>query len=189
MKVKTFIFCVFAYFVLFSIDLSARPIAKDARYGTHMPALITAVVNTTGPVLELGCGDFSTPLLHAICSVKKRFLFTTESNRQWMNYFLDLACDWHQFQHVPSFNSWDEIGSGLQWSVVFVDHAPKERRVMDIVRLRPYTEIFVVHDTEIADYRFEPVFATFKYKYVYKRYDITTTLVSDTIDVVALFKN
>jgi len=37
-------------------------------YGTHTTPLLTAVLYTTGDVLELGCGDFSTPMLDTVLS-------------------------------------------------------------------------------------------------------------------------
>ena len=36
----------------------------NPNFGTHMVPLINAVINTTGDVFEMGCGDYSTPLLH-----------------------------------------------------------------------------------------------------------------------------
>ncbi|GEM_PF-1185328 len=159
----------------------------DSQYGTHMTPLFTAVVNTDGPVLELGCGDFSTPMLHALCSVKKRFLLSAESNKNWQKLFFDLKREWHKFKYVSSVQDWANVGSGINWSVVLVDHAPGEQRIVDIERLRPNTEIFVIHDTEDPVYGYEPLLSTFKYKYTYKRYNTTTMLVSDVIDVAALF--
>jgi hypothetical protein len=47
--------------------------------------------------------------------------------------------------------------------------------------------VFVVHDTEDSRYNFEPLLSTFKYKYVDTRYVLTTTVVSDTIDVTKFF--
>ena len=82
-KLKLSVIFSLLFFSFFSVNARPRPIASDAKYGTHMAALITAVANTTGAVLEMGCGDFSTPLLHAICSAEKRFLLSAEDNKQW----------------------------------------------------------------------------------------------------------
>lgn len=160
----------------------------DGNWGTHMAALITAVVNTNGPVLEMGCGDYSSPLLHAICGADNRFLLSTETNETWMSLFYDLKSKLHHFHFVPNAQAWDEVGGNSHWSVVFIDHAPAERRVIDIQRLRKNTDIFVIHDTE-ADhvYHYEAVLSTFKYRFTYERYAIKTSLASDTIDVAALF--
>ena len=170
----------------------------NPNYGTHMVPLVTAVVNTNGPVLEMGCGDYSTPLLHAICSSQKRILVTTDTDKQWLHLFMDLETDWHQFIYVPVYDDdknlnpkphiWNTIGNDHHWSVVLIDHRPGERRKVDIQRLRNNVEIFVVHDTQYHGYKYEPVLATFKYRFVYKRYKTQTTLVSDTIDIQKFFE-
>lgn len=187
MRFRFFLAFFLLSFVFFSSQ--ARNMGSDSNFATHMPALLTAVANTDGPILEMGCGDFSTPLLHAICAVNKRFLLTTETNKNWMNLFVDLKRDWHQFRFVSSAQDWNNVGLGVRWSVVFVDHAPGERRVVDIIRLRPHVDVFVVHDTQEPGYRYEPTLSSFRYKYVYRRYGVTTTLVSDTIDVSAFFED
>lgn len=172
-------------------------ILKSPDCGTHMSTLATAVAHTTGPVLELGMGDWSTPLLHALCSKDKRYLLSTETDKYWISLFEDLETDWHKFEYVPIFEKsisryyrpekWDAVGNEMRWSVVFIDHAPAERRLLDITRLRKNTDIFVVHDTEGRGYGLGPILDSFKYRYVEDRYTIETTVVSDTIDVTQFF--
>ena len=65
--------------------------------------------------------------------------------------------------------------------------APGPRRAVDIQRLRAQTDIFVVHDTQYYK-SCSSLLATFKYKFIYKRYKIETTVASDTIDVTTFFK-
>ena len=170
-------------------------------YGTHMAPLLTAVANTTGPVLEMGCGHFSTPLLHALCSANQRYLLTAETNRNWMSLFLYLERSWHSFIYVPVFVddnlktypnplAWDSIGNEIEWSVVFIDHEPGPRRREDIMRLKHHTKIFVIHDSQPSAnvvYGYEEIYKTFRFRYDYKIYTTYTTLLSDTIDVAALF--
>lgn len=170
----------------------------NTEWGTHSAPLITVVNNTTGPVLEMGSGDFSTPLLHALCAKNNRMLVTADMDSKWLSYFKDLATSHHIFQNVDPYwidgrynPSWDKVGGNQLWDVVFIDHSPGRRRVADIIRLRPVTKIFVVHDTEAnpeADYGYEPTLSSFKYKYVYDRFPTQTTVVSDVIDVRNFFK-
>ncbi|MBT4856178.1 MAG: hypothetical protein HOH13_05915 [Crocinitomicaceae bacterium] len=54
-------------------------------------------------------------------------------------------------------------------------------------RLRKNTDIFIVHDTEEAGYKYEPTFSSFKSVYRFSRYRSLTTAVSDTVDVSKLF--
>jgi hypothetical protein len=174
-----------------------------ANFGTRFPVLATVVANTTGPILEMGCGDYSTPMLHALCAPTKRMLVSTDVSRDWLELFLDLQRNWHTFIYVPAYekqhsgnnawfsigqSAWNSVGSDTHWSVVLIDHNPGLRRVVDIERLRSQTDIFVVHDTEDEQYGYERVLKTFKYVYEYRRYHVTTTVVSDTIDVAKLFE-
>merc|ERR1711970_593882 len=43
---------------------------------------------------------------------------------------------------------WDCVGADQDWSVVFVDHMPMSRRMVDIERLLPRSQLVVVHDTQ-----------------------------------------
>lgn len=170
----------------------------DAAYGTHMAPLVTAIMATSGPVFEMGCGDYSTPLLHAICKSQNRFLLSSDTSCDWISLFLDMESVQHKFKYVPVYTNdwdmnpqpskWDELGNEVDhWSVVFIDHRPGERRAKDIERFANKADIIVVHDTETASYNYEPVFKTFKYRYDYKRYNVYTTLVSNSVNVHNLF--
>jgi hypothetical protein len=169
---------------------------SDSKYGTHMAPLITAIMNTTGPVFEMGCGDYSTPLLHSICKVQNRFLLSTDTSAEWIKKFLDMKSDIHDFQHVkvydddwqlnPKPSEWDNIGN-QEWGVVFVDHRPGERRKVDIKRFENTADIIVFHDSETSSYEYSSVMYNFKYRYTYDRYSTWTTLVSNTLDVKKLF--
>ena len=174
----------------------------NSNWGSHQTPLITVVMNTDGPILELGCGDFSTPLLHVICSVNQRTLVSADAgrepdpNKKWLRLFLDLKRPWHQFIYVPVFENpkkpqahrWDHVGNDTHWSVVLIDHAPGHRRGTEIQRLRSHTDIFVVHGTEHAYKGYRSILPSFKYRFDYMRYRKRTTVVSDTIDVAKFFK-
>ncbi|MFC1841574.1 hypothetical protein ACFLYA_00715 [Candidatus Dependentiae bacterium] len=186
---KSFFVFIFFNSIVISNNILSNRVLGDANWGTHITPLITAVVNTEGPVLEMGCGDFSTPVLHAICSQKKRFLLSAELDLSWMKLFCDLECDFHNFEHVKNVREWENVGKDLHWGVVLIDHSPAEQRVKAIKRLRSQVDIFVVHDTDAsAYYGYGPVLSTFKYRYTYQRYKKTTMLVSDTINVALFFE-
>jgi hypothetical protein len=183
MKMRSYIFMLslgallLPYYSAHAKEVNRR--MGDANYGTHMAALATAVINTDGAVLEMGGSDFSTPLLHVLCSVKKRFLLTADTNDSWLNLFRDLSTYWHHFQHVPAYRNcrssdlmiggnpeaWDQVKNDRHWSVVFIDHSPGIRRPIDIERLRNNADVFVVHD------------------------QVKTMVVSDIIDVARWFKD
>ena len=189
MKIAKKLIFIFSLLIIYSKGFAFEP------YATHVPALIVAVVNTNGPILEMGCGHYSTPILHAICSESKRYLLSVESNEKWLARFLYLQTPWHAFQYIPVYakstpnlNLWDFVGNDTNWDVIFIDHTPEKRRKVDIARLRDHTKIFVVHDTEAEIYEYEDVLSSFKYRYDYKIYPTYTTLVSDTVDVNEFFQ-
>ena len=165
--------------------------------GTHMSMFLTAVMYTGGPILELGAGDYSTPLLHAVCSRDKRYLVTADTSMNLLSNFIDLQRSWHAFHYVPVYEDdwasnpkpdrWDHVGGETDWSVVIINHRPGERRVKDIERLRPHTEIFVIHDTQERGYGYDSILGSFKYGYRDERYATQTIMVSDTIDVSQFF--
>ena len=148
-------------------------------YGTHYPVLAAAVQRTQGPVLELGCGHFSTPMLHLLCMEQKRRLVTVESDHEWMEKFHDMRSPWHTFVHVAE-TDWDSLTfiDTERWGVAFIDHRPVLRRKEDIRRLKDRAEFIVVHDTETPDYQYESILPSFKYRSDWKRYAPWTTVVS-----------
>ncbi len=50
-------------------------------FATHMPALLACLEHTSGPVLELGSGWFSTPIVSAFAT--DRLVRTIETNPEW----------------------------------------------------------------------------------------------------------
>lgn len=155
-------------------------------FGTHITPLMAAVLSTQKDVVELGMGDYSTPLLHELV----KYLRTTGGNRKihsyetdpnWLLNFEDLRTDWHGINFVAD---WDEIKIPKIFSVLLVDHAPAQRRVVDIHKFANAANIIVVHDTEKANYYgYEPVFSQFKYRKDYERYSKKTTLLSNIMNV------
>lgn len=166
-------------------------IMTEANWGSHLPMLIKAFLHTKGPVLELGCGDFSTPVLHELCAYFQRSLLSADSDLSWIDNFKDLENSWHKFIYIPVFetkkNSKLELWNSIplqDWGMIFVDHAPIRRRVDDIARFKDHAQIIVVHDYEKID---KEIFNEFKYKYVYERYVSQTILISNVINLSAIF--
>lgn len=116
---------------------------------TYRPLLEAALAATTGPVLELGVGDASTPWLHHRC--KDRLLVSIESNeRGWQERFACLASPLHRvefmpYEAVPMMRPDDDA---KPWSVVFIDHASVPWRLRDVAWFYHVADIVVVHDTE-----------------------------------------
>ncbi|NRB21421.1 hypothetical protein HRU45_01630, partial [Candidatus Dependentiae bacterium] len=68
------------------------------------------VKSTRGPVIEFGCGDGSTALLHEICKESGRILVSLDDDLKWLDksrkkylgdgYEPDNS-GWHKFYFVP----------------------------------------------------------------------------------------
>jgi hypothetical protein len=148
---------------------------------THNVLLIKAVLLSDGPVLEIGSGFFSTPLLHWLCKMTGKDLVTYENN---LEYF-EMARKFKSRHHsIRLIGDWSEMDSQTQWGVVFVDHSPKERRIVDIEKYKDKAEYLVIHDTERADlYSYDKVWPMFKYRYEWQECVPYTTVVSNVKDL------
>ena len=157
---------------------------SDTGYGTHLPILLEAVQRTSGPVLELGAGEHSTPALHAACSEAGRLVVTVDGDEKWLDHFrherkmLDLH---HQFHYAPDPAETEQL-CVIDWSVVFVDHAPGESRRRAVERAADRAEMIVVHDSEELSYQLEPVLSGFRFRYDHRRYRPWTSVVSNMVE-------
>ena len=184
---------------------------SSSNTGTHSVPLAISCMNTTGPVLELGCGLYSTIMLHTICEKQGRRLHTVDHTLSWLEKFTYLKSKTHTFEHLTcgSLNvtvyefmyrlsehwekkidqSWDQVGQGEKWGLVFLDQLPLSRRVKDIKRLRASTDVFVIHNTNMFGNwlsGFWPYLQTFAYTYIFPVFP-ATAVCSDKIDVRSFF--
>jgi hypothetical protein len=151
-------------------------------FATHIPLLLACLQRTSGPVLELGCGWFSTPLLSAFAT--DRLVRTVETDRQWHAEISKICtlqpCTRHRHQivFVPDY---DEAPlEDQQWAIVLLDHEPPSRRGVDALRLRNRCQLMIGHDSQHPDYGYAPVFDTFRYRFTHSSLFPWTTVVSDT---------
>jgi hypothetical protein len=105
-------------------------------------------------MLELGAGWYSTPLLHEISAATGRELLTLDTSKDWLERFQGLESSLHSVRLIAD---WDEFQPSRRYGMAFVDHAPAERREIEIRRLMAFVDVFVIHDTEAAGYGFERV--------------------------------
>lgn len=140
-------------------------------YGSHIPILSWAVVNSNGPIVELGCGNYSTPLLHAIA--QNRPIYSFETNDSWLSQFRDLKTNNHQFFN----NNGLEFIKNNKFGVAFIDGDANTRRKA-IELLKDNANLIVVHDTNAEEiYNFREIFKQFKYvEYHFRMFPWTTIL-------------
>lgn len=155
------------------------PALKPDAYSTHLAPLARCIVSTSGPVLELGAGLYSTPLLHALCL--DRFLLSLESQMRIVQYLHPFLSPRHLIKHVADWDAVTEIEDD-RWSVVLVDHEPAERRAIELRRLSHKIEFIVVHDAEIGIYGLKHVLSGFRYVRAWRTLEPCTVIVSDVRD-------
>ena len=174
------------------MSMLSEPAIKES-YATHQPMLVRAVEKTSGPVLELGAGKASTPLLHQLCEERGRPLLTIETSVEWYRKYADLQTEQHQILLVEDWpgaplETW--LGEGGRWSVALVDHAPGDRRRVEILRLIDRTNVLVVHDTEPGAAQWygnwnEEFWSQFQYRALDRRFGPWTMAISNTLDVTS----
>ena len=146
--------------------------------GSHLPVLMKLISLTSGPILELGCGMYSTTYLHWACFPTKRRLVTCESKEEWIGFARQFETDFHKVIHVPD---WDKLDLNEFWSIAFVDHAPDERRVDEIRRLT-HAEYVVAHDADNRrerKYNYRSIRGLFKHRTTYAEAKPNTAIFSN----------
>lgn len=142
-------------------------------YVTHIPVLAAAVARTSGPVLELGAGWGSTPMLHLMCHQTTRHLTTLETDERFFELFGRLQSPLHELRQIESWTDDPTIESRPYWGLAFVDCAPGEERAGLISRLRGRCRLIVAHDSETdlgagGNYGYEAVKEGFRYTAEYR---------------------
>ena len=154
--------------------------SNDLGVYSHFPILAAAVAGTTGPVLELGCGWGSTPMLEIMCRRQRRVLESYETDEQWAGLL--------RVSHVPNWEAWTprlHSVDGPAYSVAFIDCAPGEVRGRLAVRLRRAARFILLHDA-LSDpphgggnYRYDEIVPEFRFVEYYRVVRPATLILSD----------
>lgn len=106
--------------------------------------LVETAVNSKGGILELGCGDYSTPILNAIAKSQGREFLSQASDLEWAKKYGDLV-------EIISWDTWVPEGS---WGMVFLDSEEDTgKRISRIPELAKVTDLIVMHDAQASVYR------------------------------------
>lgn len=158
-------------------------------FASHYPILAALVAKQCGNVLELGCGEGSTPMLHYMCKAMKCHLLTMDSSFEWIEKYKTYRTPGHDLVNLPSGMPWlgfmrtyDHMP--IRWGVAFVDCAPGGDRTPLIEWLRTRATFVVAHDSERdwgtgANYEYEKVKPLFKYVSEFQRWRPYTLVLSD----------
>ena len=164
----------------------------SGNYGTHLPALIKAMSKTTGDVLELGMGVFSTPYLHYQCILSNRKLVSYENFRNWLQFFIDYhyECPNHEINFVENYA---DAKIDRPWDVVLIDQTPDSERVVAVKRLANLANYVIIHDSNENDryertYHYSEIYPLFKYKTVWDKDRNHATVLSNFVKLDDFFK-
>lgn len=127
-------------------------------------------------VVEFGSGHGSTPFLRKYCSTPPRKFSSFDNNEQWARA---------TGASLILNNDWDSINI-LECGVLFIDHAPGERRQFDLVKYKDTAKIIVIHDSEptgAGDYKVRQHFNKFKYCVEVKTDGAWVTMLSNFVDL------
>jgi hypothetical protein len=146
---------------------------SEVAWTSWLPAMGYALGASTGPILEIGCGHFSTPFLHEYCRGADRLLWSIESNGDWRARFSQrYQAPFHSFDHLaPNFP--------VDWGVVFIDNSPGgEARAAPFREHLNFADYVVVHDYHRENEQAIAPLLTGVNHRIYKDYEPPTLLAS-----------
>lgn len=156
-------------------------------YSTLIPALLKAIRMTRGPVLELGTGYFTTPILHWLCSCRLRNVVSLENNPNWIAIARQfLMPGGHEVKLVTN---WDRPEYLEEWGLAVVDNDPAITRRNIAPLLAKKTQLVLLHDTSPEQdraFQFDSVWPHFRYVFHYWDAFPGTSLLSNFIDLDGL---
>lgn len=151
---------------------------------THMGVLAKVIQTSEGCVIELGTGLASTPLLHWLCKDMDRFLISYENDQEFYTYAKQYMSRLHRIRFV---SNWDQVDTSTHYGIVFIDHAPAERRGVDVLRFKNSADYIVMHDTDNQElYNYTKVWSYFKHTYTWKESRPWVSVVSNFKDLSVL---
>ncbi len=154
--------------------LSAEIIFNQQACATHQPILYQMAIRTTGAIVEFGCGNSSTDMLHEICRKEKRILVSIDDDYAWIQKFKDKYLHdgyeednsgWHKFFYVAKKNVntdliaqdasyWQEFLDNnellqcLPIDLCFVDQSPWEARTITVNHFKNKAKYIILHDCD-----------------------------------------
>lgn len=169
-------------------NVSAGPTGGDMDIvGSHQRLLVAAALRTSGPILELGVGWYSTPILHEIARAQQRPLLTIDNNSDWLRQFQPLNSEFHKLRLVGWWGEMYDLVAkelGERIGLAFIDQGQPIEREYAIRNLLDKVGVFVMHDTEEGfAYGYSRTIPMFRHLFTDKCQAAWTTVASNEIDV------
>ena len=142
--------------------------------GSHIPVLVKLISQADKPILELGVGWSSTPLLHWMALERNIPVFSYESDANWFKNFEEYRGKNHIIEWVENY----DFNIQADLSIVFIDHRPAYKRKYSAVKYKDSADYIVLHDSEQGKpYSYHKIYDQFKYKYEFTKVGKPYTLV------------
>ena len=170
---------------------------KSHPYYTHQPFFKEVLKNTTGNILECGCGQ-STLFIKECIEGTDRKLVTLESDAEWLKKYTHLKSDLHELYQIDATNDdtdenakkWvDFIDSKLKnttFEVVFIDSSPWLSRKHVFEYFKNKSKIILIHDFDYFPNK--NLIGTVTYKEYLRRKNSTLIYEKIQIDMEPNFK-
>lgn len=141
-------------------------------YATHLPLLVSALwTYLDGPVLEVGTGHYSTPIIDVHTKMVGRGHFKTDCDPKWAVDGVLLEGD---PERVLSICKW--------WGIVFVDSGIASSRKEWIRAAADRANVIIFHDADDRYdylYGYSQVRPLFKHRFRYDKLHPATEIVSN----------
>jgi flavodoxin len=112
-------------------------------YATHQKALIDALFDNPGPVLELGCGDYSTPIIRSITKSRGNTFNIVSSSEEWGSKYIN-QCD-----NLNIIKDWTKWEPNEEYSVCLLDNEQVTwKRYEHLPTLLKVCKCVVIHDAD-----------------------------------------
>lgn len=169
----------------------AKNMNVSLAYGTHLPCLIKAMEKSSGMVLELGTGLFSTPFLRYQCMLTGRKLVSYENFKEWYNFLLKYykPNENHDIHFVDNYS--EANIAGTPWDVVLIDQTPDSSRTEEILRVKDRAKFIIIHDANPSNDKvthYSKIYPLFKYRTDWTGDNNHATVLSNTTDLSDFWK-
>jgi len=168
----------------------AKQMNVSLAYGTHLPCLIKAMEKTSGDVLELGTGIFSTPYLRYVCMLTGRKLVSYENYKDWYNFLLKYYKP-NENHEINFIDEYKNANVDTTWDVALIDQTPDSSRSEEIVRLKDRVKYIVIHDANPSNDKvthYSKIYPLFKYRTDWTGDNNRATVLSNLVDLTDFWK-
>jgi hypothetical protein len=148
-------------------------------YGSHFPVLYACLLKTSGKVLELGCGRYSTALTSLFAMHREIHIY--EMDWKWFEKCLHFFGWFWEFNRNITWKhlkTWDDIVFNDYYDVAFVDQGSHKGRCDCVRKLKDHAKYVILHDTEKPE--FSKAFDGYTYIWQFSKYLPFTTVGSMT---------